>query len=275
MSHIPSKDSLQSRTKKKVKPVKVFSDGKSGTILPVIESQSTGKTKSLSSGSQKRRLFFGKCSQVEAVHTAKFNRKISSQTIRIENETSSVDIVQRMQTFGIPTASYQPALCGHIVATPQSQQTINQPMFQTSVALMKNLETLKIFEIETRKLVNLKMEKDIRVQKSVNAKITTVLDQTRPVFSRLQPISLNVEQLTIQDESKLQTLAEKYAPQIRYKDPRICLEDFVDCVVISGTPIIPEYSFHELCYHYLIDPFIETQMLGDQLMPYIFGFNNS
>ncbi|KAI9555997.1 hypothetical protein GHT06_018555 [Daphnia sinensis] len=179
-----------------------------------------------------------------------------------------------MHTFGIPIASIHPTLCSHTVASQQCQQ-ISQPMFQTSAALMKNLETLKTFEIETRKLVNLKMEKEMRVQKSVNAKIATVLDQTRPIFSRLQPISLNVEQLVIQDESKLLTLAEKYAPQIRYKDPQICLEDFVDCVVISKTAVIPECSFHDLCYYYHIDPFTEKQLVEDQLMPYTFGFDSA
>ncbi|XP_057380954.1 uncharacterized protein LOC130703518 [Daphnia carinata] len=273
MSHIPFKDPLQSRTKKKLKPVKVFNGGKRGTILPVSESQSTGKTKSLSSGLSKRCSSLGKCSQVEAVHTTKFNQKIGSQIVRIEDETSDVDIVQRLHTFGIPIATIHPALCGHTVASPQNQQ-MNQPVFQTSAALMKNLEALKRFEIETRKLVNLKMEKDMKVQKFVNAKVATVLDQTRPVFSRLQPISLNVEQLMIRDESKLQTLAVKYAPQIRYKDPQICLEDFVDCVVISRTAVIPECSFHDLCYNYHIDPFTERQMVEDQLIPYTFGFGS-
>lgn len=169
MSCSTSKSSLQSQ--KNPKLLKVLNCGKNGTTLPVTVSSSAGKTKLASSGSTKRCPVLRKCSQVEAVYTGKVDLKINLHTVKVENETSRVDIVRRLQSVGIPIKGCQPALCGYTIATPQNQQIFNQPMFQSSVALMKNLETLKMFEIETRNLVNLNIQNDIKMQKLLNSKV--------------------------------------------------------------------------------------------------------
>jgi hypothetical protein len=87
----------------------------------------------------------------------------------IENETSHVDILQRIQAVGIPK-TYTSTLCSYST-TATYQQKLNQPIFQSSVVLMKNLETLKNLEIETRNLLSHKVEKDKKMQKLLNSKV--------------------------------------------------------------------------------------------------------
>jgi hypothetical protein len=87
----------------------------------------------------------------------------------IENETSHVDILQRIQAVGIPK-TYNSTLCSYST-TATYQQKLNQPIFQSSVVLMKNLETLKNLEIETRNLLSHKVEKDKKMQKLLNSKV--------------------------------------------------------------------------------------------------------
>ena len=91
------------------------------------------------------------------------------------------------------------------------------------------------------------------------------------IFSHLQPISLNVEQLVDQDETRLQNVAERNAPHMRYKDPAISLADFTDCMAISKSAFLTKASFHDLCCQYQISAFFQHEF-SDNLISYSFWF---
>lgn len=91
------------------------------------------------------------------------------------------------------------------------------------------------------------------------------------VFSRLQPITFNVEQIINSDEIRLQHIAEKCAPRRRSKDPEVCLKDFLPSMVIEKIPILAEGSFLEHCSQYHINPFTQLRVPEKQrIVPYIF-----
>jgi hypothetical protein len=146
-----------------VKVVKVLKKSASVTKSEI------GKSKSLSSEARKGFLSVKQFPQVEILNPANVSSKINSPTVKIENETSHVDILQRVQAVGVPK-TYSSTLCNFLVATT-NQQKLNQPIFQSSVVLMKNLETLKNLEIETRNLLSSNVEKDKKIQKLLNYKV--------------------------------------------------------------------------------------------------------
>ena len=159
-----SKDSSQhSRNIRTVKVVKVLKKSASVTKSEI------GKSKSLSSEARKGFLSVKQFPQIEILNPANVSSKINSPTVKIENETSHVDILQRVQAVGVPK-TYSSTLCNFLVATT-NQQKLNQPIFQSSVVLMKNLETLKNLEIETRNLLSSNVEKDKKIQKLLNYKV--------------------------------------------------------------------------------------------------------
>lgn len=159
----PSKDSSQQLRNSGT--VKVLKKGANGTV-PLDK---VGKNKLFSSDTKKKFSSVKKRSHVEILNTSNAKSKINSPIVVIENETSHVDILQRIQAVGIPK-TYNSTLCSYST-TATYQQKLNQPIFQSSVVLMKNLETLKNLEIETRNLLSHKVEKDKKMQKLLNSKV--------------------------------------------------------------------------------------------------------
>lgn len=94
---------------------------------------------------------------------------------------------------------------------------------------------------------------------------------SKVVFSRLQPISFNVDHMVDSDEERLFSEAERCAPVKRTRDPKVSLKDFLDCVVISKLSIVPDASFIEICSRYHINLFNQHGIYEDlPLVSYIF-----
>ncbi len=114
-------------------------------------------------------------SRVEVLDSAKVISKQNLPVIEIENETSRVNVLERIKyVAGLPQASCLTDLCSQKVKSVQNLhclKKLNQPTFQTSVALMEDLDKLKHLEIETRGLLTLKIQKDKHIQNSLNKKV--------------------------------------------------------------------------------------------------------
>lgn len=127
---------------------------------------------------KKRMPFMKKSSRVEVLDSAKVISKQNLPVIKIENETSCVNVLERIKyVAGLPQASCLTDLCSQKVKSVQNlhcQKNLNQPTFQTSVALMEDLDKLKHLEIETKSLLYLKIEKDKHIQNSLNKKVKLI-----------------------------------------------------------------------------------------------------
>ena len=82
------------------------------------------------------------------------------------------------------------------------------------------------------------------------------IDQSERVFSHLQPLVMNSDQLADVEELKRHNLAERCAPKEIVKDPGLLLKDFVQIPCAFKEPCIPKHTtFLEKCHDFQMDPF--------------------
>jgi len=181
--------------------------------------------------------------------------------VRIESESCKIDLEDRIQRItGIPKAKLQGMLPQFPMSKSMATLTgngLDQPKLQSSLTLLQTVEELKRLDINTPHLVNLKLQ-DKCTRKNLDKKMCTVLNvnPSERVYSHLQPLVMNSEQLTDAEESKRHNLAERCAPKRMPKDPELLLKDFAQIPKISREPCLPKRAiFSDKCNEFQIDPF--------------------
>lgn len=118
---------------------------------------------------------FSKKTTVQIIDSSKVTKKNELPDVKIIDETTSVNVLERIKcASGLPFI-YSPLTT--LRSDTKSVQTfsfdnkLNQPQFQSSVVLMKDLDKLKSLEIETQCLL-LKAKKDIKWKKSQISKVS-------------------------------------------------------------------------------------------------------
>jgi len=181
--------------------------------------------------------------------------------VQIEDESCKIDVDRRIHdACGIPSSSAPARLpLATTIPTLPSNSNLEEPKFQSSLSLMTNLERLKSTEIDPRRLLKLKLEKDKKMQISIKKKVANVINvnSSETVFSHLQSLSLNTEEIISRQESKRLQLAEKFAPKKGLRDPELQLADFCQPPVTEDKSVFPAVSmnFIDECCQFGIQPF--------------------
>lgn len=89
---------------------------------------------------------------------------------------------------------------------------------------------------------------------------TVNVDPTEIIYSHLEPLAMNLEQLALAEERKRQLLAEKCAPKRLPRDPELSLEDVVTPMVVPREPTLPPLAFLDQCHSFQIDPFAQKRI---------------
>lgn len=212
---------------------------------------------------------------------AKLLENIPLPPVRVESETCRISLNDRIQQItGIPKAKLHdmlPSLPISKSVAILSENELNHPKLQSSLTLLQTLEELKKLEINIPQLTNLKLQ-DKSTEKNLEKKMCSVLnvDPSERVFSNLQPLVMNLEQLTDVEELKRQNLAERCAPKRIVKDPELLLKDFIQTPCSYREPWIPKHTtFLEKCHDFQIDPFsLLSVPESNQLASYCFWLGN-
>ena len=109
---------------------------------------------------------------VEVLDSAKVTSKQSLPIVKIESETTHVNVLERIKyVAGISFPEELSKQGSKPFQHLNMEKKLHQPTFQSSVALMEDLDKLKHLEIETKSLLNLKVGNDKKLQNSVNKKV--------------------------------------------------------------------------------------------------------
>lgn len=117
---------------------------------------------------------FSKRTTVQIIDSSKVMKGHKIPAVKIKDETTCVNVLERIKcASGLPFI--EPPLPNLksdaiTVQTFSFESKLNQPQFQSSVVLMKDLEKLKTLEIETQSLL-LKAKKDVKWKKSLISKV--------------------------------------------------------------------------------------------------------
>jgi len=81
------------------------------------------------------------------------------------------------------------------------------------------------------------------------------VESSEVIFSHLQSLTPNLDQLTLSEEIKRLHLAERCAPKRSSRDPELQLSDVVAVDSIPREPSLPSLTFLDQCSEFQIDPF--------------------
>ena len=193
-------------------------------------------------------------------------------TIRIQAETNSAsDSCRRLLAAAGLTVTA--GLSGAAASTtiPQLSPSVNlcEPGFQSSLALMNDLERLRHLSIDTRSLARAKLESDKSASKSTDKKVSCTLntDPARSIFSQLEPLTVDPARVLATREVRLQQLAERCAPKKRPADPQFSFNDLVQVEADLIEPSVPRSrSFLSECHAFGVDPMRSHQVPDDNYL---------
>lgn len=207
--------------------------------------------------------------------------------IAIQNETTHIDIGKRIsKAVGIPGKVSVKEIEDELVPISIGGSDLNQPRFQSCQTIMSNLENLRALQLDTESLLKIKVQKDKNVQESLKQRVRkhsfnnqlnltdfvfqmavcVNVESSEVVFSHLQPLTSNLDQLTLNEELKRLHLAERCAPKRSSRDPELQLSDVVTVDSIPREPSLPSLTFLDQCGQFQIDPFALRTIPGNNTL---------